>query len=383
MTFLSRWASTLILSLPLCAVFSPAFASGLAQAASVRPQATVRIPLPRQVKPVLSAQPSAKGQAVGVQPAKVQPLKFPPLVITRGGVYSGHWQSLDTRTPAVTIRTSEPVTIEDSLIESRGTLIYSAFSRARVTVRGTRGVALSPDRPLREHAYPGRFLHLEEFSSAVIENNDLTGTSGMYFRDFRGSGAKGESVKVNRNRALNIDGRYSTGVGTFSDSESRTVQFVQFNRLRSLVGAEIGWNEVINQPGKSCPEEVLSMYESSGTASSPIRIHDNYLQGAYPARPITSAYSGGGMNLGDGNGKTLAEASGYIDAYRNVVVGTGNQGIAVSAGHDIRVYQNRVCRAATCKTGALLPRRTSASTSGTSTTENPTAPSTTSRSTTT
>lgn len=336
MTCFSRWARTLTMLLPLC-LGAPTLGAQLAPRPASKPAARVPVKPPAPRLPMSRPQ---RAQATAV-PVAARPA-FPPIVITRGGVYRGHWQSFDARTPAVMIRTSQPVVIEDSLIESRGPLIFSAFARARVTVRNNRGVALSPDRPLKEHAYPGRFLHLEEFSSAVVENNDLTGTSGMYFRDFRGDAARGESVRVNRNRALNIDGRYSTGVGTFSDSEARTVQFVQFNRLRDLVGAEIGWNEVINQPGRSRPEEVVSMYESSGTAASPIQIHDNFLQGAYAARPTTSAYSGGGMNLGDGNGRTLAEATGFIDAYRNVVVNTGNQGIAVSAGHDIRVYHNRV-----------------------------------------
>jgi hypothetical protein len=34
-----------------------------------------------------------------------------PIVITKGGTYSGNWQSLDWRTPAVRIRTSQPVII--------------------------------------------------------------------------------------------------------------------------------------------------------------------------------------------------------------------------------------------------------------------------------
>jgi len=292
-------------------------------------------------------------QPLPVQPQSVQPgapqikasqIKYAaPIVITRGGVYRGNWQSLDPRTPAVTIQTSQPVTIEDSNIQSRGTLIYSAFQQARVTVRRTRGVALNPGRALSYFAYPGRFLLLEEFSSAVVENNEMTGTSGMYFRQYLGNPAKGETIRISRNRALNIDGRYSTGPDTFSQDQARLVQFVQFNNVRGLSGGEIAWNEVVNQPGKSRPEEVINIYMSSGTAASPILIHDNYLQGAYPARATTDPYSGGGMNLSDGSGSpTLAQANGYVRAYHNVVVGTSNQGIAVSGGHDIQVFENRI-----------------------------------------
>lgn len=281
---------------------------------------------------------------LGAPQIKALQIKYAaPIVTTRGGVYRGNWQSLDPRTPAVTIQTSQPVTIEDSNIQSRGTLIHSAFQRARVTVRRTRGVALNPGRALSNFAYPGRFLLLEEFSSAVVENNEMTGTSGMYFRQYLGNPAKGETIRISRNRALNIDGRYSTGPDTFSQDQARLVQFIQFNNVRRLSGGEIAWNEVVNQPGKSRPEEVINIYMSSGTAASPILIHDNYLQGAYPARATTDPYSGGGMNLSDGSGSpTLAQANGYVRAYHNVVVGTSNQGVAVSGGHDIQVFENRI-----------------------------------------
>ena len=34
-----------------------------------------------------------------------------PLVITKGGTYTGTWESTNRSTPAVTVNTSEPVTI--------------------------------------------------------------------------------------------------------------------------------------------------------------------------------------------------------------------------------------------------------------------------------
>ena len=311
---------------------------------------------PVQSPPVLSKPVQPGAPQIKAAQIKAAQIKYAaPIVITRGGVYRGNWQSLDPRTPAVTIRTSQPVTIEDSNIQSRGTLIYSAFQRARVTVRRTRGAALNPGLASSYFAYPGRFLLLEEFSSAVIENNEMTGTSGMYFRQYLGDPAKGETIRIRRNRALNIDGRYSTGPNSVSQDQARIVQFVQFNNVRGLVGAEIAWNEVINQPGKSRPEEVISIYLSSGTAASPILVHNNYLQGAYAARPTTDAYSGGGMNLGDGSARTLAQANAYVSAYHNVVVGASNQGIAVSSGHDIQVFENRVIASGYLPDGRPVP----------------------------
>src|SRR5688572_12649468 len=46
-----------------------------------------------------------------------------PLVITKGGIYSGNWESLDSEVPAVEVRTSEPVIITNSNIRSAGYLV--------------------------------------------------------------------------------------------------------------------------------------------------------------------------------------------------------------------------------------------------------------------
>ncbi|GHF35970.1 hypothetical protein HNQ07_001394 [Deinococcus metalli] len=270
------------------------------------------------------------------------PIKYAgPIVIFKGGVYRGNWESQNARVPAVTITTAQPVTIEYSNIRSRGPLIYSAFHKANVTVRNTRGEALNPNRPLKEYRLPGRFVQLEEFGSATIENNELMGTSGIYLRDYKGLPKSGQTVKIVRNRARNIDGRYSIGVGKYSDTRYHLVQFVQFNQVRRIPNVEIAWNEVINEPGKSRVEEVISMYLSSGVPSSSIKIHDNYIQGAYNVQPTKLDYGGAGMNLGDGLAKKPGDAASYIRAYNNQIVGT-NSGIALSAGHDILAYNNRL-----------------------------------------
>lgn len=288
--------------------------------------------------------------------AEAQTIRYDkPIVIRKGGTYRGNWQSLDPKVPAVTVATSQRVIIEKSNIQSKGTLIYTAFTNANLTIRNTRGVALNPDRPLKEHRYPGRFLAAEEFKNIVVENNELIGTSGIYLRDYRGTAKLGETVKILRNKARNIDGRYSVGVGRYSDKEYRLVQFVQFNAVRKISGAEIAWNEVINEPGKSRPEENINMYLSSGVPSSRIKIHDNYIQGAYAVNPRVDTYPGGGINAADGSANTVDEAAGHILVYRNQVVGTSNIGIAVSAGHDIEVYHNRVISSGYLPSGAPIP----------------------------
>ncbi len=272
-------------------------------------------------------------------PAPVQVVYGAPITITRGGTYSGNWESLDARVPAVKIATAEPVIIEKSNLRGRGSLISASFTSANLTVRDTRGYGLNPNIA---GWTPGRFLNAEAFNNIHVENCYLESTSGIYFRAFTGNAANGDTVKILRNEAKNIDGRQSDGNGGFSPSEKYLVQFVQFNDVKHVPNVEVAWNKVVNEAFKSAVEDNINIYVSSGTAESPFQIHDNYIEGGYAPDPVTQNYSGGGILLCDGGSATLADACGYIQAFGNTVINTTNYGIAISAGHDNAYYDNRV-----------------------------------------
>ena len=282
-----------------------------------------------------------------------------PIVITSGGTYSGNWESLDPDVAAVTIRTTEPVVIEGANVRGRGVLIETAVDGADVTVRDTRGYGMNPD------VYglsPGRFFEADRFDSVVLENNYLQGTGGIKLLEYAGDFTASDSVRVVGNYALNIDGRKSDGAGGFLDFNERTRrsdgfhedgykirQFIQLDKVQGVPGMEIAWNRVVNEPGRSRVEDNINIYKSGGTASSPIRIHDNYIQGAYTVRPWQGGtttdgtwdydwgYAGGGILLGDGSSGVA-----HVEAYGNTVVSTTNYGIATAAGHDTRFHHNRV-----------------------------------------
>ena len=67
------------------------------------------------------------------------------LVITKGGTYTGTWESDDPNTPAVTIKTSDPVIIQNSTITSMGDEIDSAVSHVNLTVNNVKGYGLNPN----------------------------------------------------------------------------------------------------------------------------------------------------------------------------------------------------------------------------------------------
>lgn len=280
----------------------------------------------------------------------VGPAYSGPLVITRGGTYQGNWQSFDPAVPAVMVRTREPVIIENSVVRGRGDLIRG--EEANLTLRNTTGYGLNP---LTGGAFPGRFLSVYRAVNLVVENNTLRGTSGMYVNLFVGDSAAGQTLKFLRNRVSNVDGRFVTQLGKLT-GKRYYVQAIQLNAVNRVPGIEIAWNEIVNAPGQSAVEENISMYESGGTAASPVQIHNNYIDGAYAVRPLNDReYSGGGIMLGDGLQTDMNVVGGYVDVYDNQILRTSNQGIAVAGGHNQRVYGNRIISSGRLPSGEINP----------------------------
>lgn len=250
-----------------------------------------------------------------------------PLVIRTGGTYSGSWESRNPNVAAVTIRTSQPVVIENARLLGGGDLIKTDFGRyAHVTVRNVQGASHEPAPAGRP---PGRFLHADTYAHVHVERSSMEGTAGIYLHRAR----PGASVTIVGNRARNVDGRHADGLG--GHRGNTFVQFLQINDAEGLRGAEIAWNEIVNVPYQSRVEDVISLYRTSGSVGDPVRVHDNYIQGAYPADPASDEYSGGGIMLGDGGGA-------HLHATQNQVVGTSNYGIAISGGRSNRIDDNRV-----------------------------------------
>lgn len=258
------------------------------------------------------------------------------LTITRGGTYSGGTYE------RVIIDTAEPVILENAMLRGGGDLVTSHYKHANVTIRNVRGEGV---RAEAAGAGVGRFASISGFDHVVIENCQLDRTAGIYLLDYAGDRSPRQTVRIRFNRARNIDGRRSDGKGGFL-ADAALVQFVQFDKVRGVSGAAIAWNEVINEPDSSRVEDVISTYLSSGTQESPLRIHDNFIRGAYPVPAADAGYSGGGIMLGDGIApEGPAGDPAFVHAQDNVVLDTVNYGIAISAGHDCRVDRNRVLSA--------------------------------------
>ncbi len=249
----------------------------------------------------------------------------PPIVITRGGVYSGSYASNDPRIPAVTIATAEPVVLDGASVEGPGTMIQVAVGTpADVTVRNTKGHGTSGNSRV------ARFLVIDTgWRSLVVENNELESTSGIWAHSARPS-----TVRITGNRVREVVG-------------SGFVQFLQFDKVVGPI--DVGWNEVVNTPGKSHVEDVISLYASGGTPGARATIHDNFIWGAFP-NPIDATYSGGGIMVGD-----QGSAGGYVDVTGNQVVGTTNYGISVVCGTGSSVVGNTIISSGRTANGTAIP----------------------------
>jgi cell division septation protein DedD len=302
------------------------------------------------ILPILAAAMLAVGFGVVGESAEAVSYSG-PITITRGGVYSGNWESLSASQAAVTVATSEPVVIENSNIRSRGDLVLGTAA-VNLEVRNSTGIGLNSMQRGRE---AGRFVTTDlGFTNLVVENNYLESTSGIWVYGYRGNYTPSNSVRIVANKAKNMDGRHSDGAGGYLTGEGdRTfVQFLQLDKIRNVPGMEVAWNEVINDPWNSRVEDNINLYASGGAAGSPMLIHDNFIWGAYPADPARWGFSGGGIIMGDA--ATGATRAGYVDVYDNQVVGTTNYGISVVCGNDQRVQNNRIVAANVLPDGSQI-----------------------------
>ncbi|NDK55860.1 glycosyl hydrolase [Pontibacter sp. BT213] len=272
------------------------------------------------------------------------------MVITKGGTYTGNWESRDSEIPAVEVRTSEPVTIINSTIRGAGYLIKSWGHDANITIKHTSGYGLTPT-PWSGYIKSRRFLTIDHFRNVVVENCNLNNTAGIYIgENYTGNGTPANSIKIRYNKAYNIDGRTYNGIDI--------VQFVQFNYKGEVPAVEIAWNQVINEPDKSAVEDNINIFNSRGTPDSPMRIHNNYIQGAYPYPANSNSYSGGGI-LTDSPGTDSARVTAFVMIHDNQLVGLGNHCIGIAGGNNIEVCNNRAVVAASFQDSTPFPFWTS------------------------
>ncbi len=278
-----------------------------------------------------------------------------PLVISTGGTYSGNWQSTDAKTPAVMVTTTEPVIIENSHFRGTGDLIASNVQGSNLTVRNNLGLALNAGVKGQPN---GKFLEVTSPARLDVENNYIENAqAGVIVQGYGGKREGEPTIVIRANRARNLNGLLSDGNGTYLPGEgaNRThAHFIELENVRSVPGIDVGWNEVINYPGRSLVDDNIDIYRSSGTANQPLAIHDTYIQGAYPYKPAQDVYTGGGIKTDGSIDDTVQDATAFNSIHDNQVIGTVSYGIDFAAGHDNVAINNRVISSGLLSDGTTI-----------------------------
>lgn len=272
-----------------------------------------------------------------------------PVIIRHGGTYTGNYRSTDSAVPVVLIETTEPVVLANCTLVGPGDLIYCPFV-GDLTVRECRGYGATPTA---DNVQRGGFLYMHRSKNLLMEHNYLESNQGVVLDRWAGDGSPDQTVKIRYNRSVNLDGRYRN-----DPSPTRGPGFACFallNTVLSLPNLEIGWNQIVNQPNQSSPGDNLNFYNSGGTPANPARVHDNYVQGAYPNPATSPDFNGTGMTT-DGEGTTAATSTGFLEIDHNQFVSTCNGGINIAAGHDVNVHHNRVVTSGYLSGGARLEK---------------------------
>ena len=267
-----------------------------------------------------------------------------PIVITHGGTWTGgSYDSADDDTPAVKIATTQPVILYKCTITGSADLISAVNGGARVTIRDCKAVASLPRTAGRSQGF---FFTSYQPASVVIQNNRIEGTGGINIVGFGDSKGAAETIAIAFNDFKNIDGRKSLGASQRPDNDTKPDlrHAIMLNSVHAVPRIHLVWNQIVNAPGDSACEDVLDFYQSSGTGGSPAVIANNYIQGAYPPRPASQTYSGGGINLGDTapGDQNPANVPAYADCFANQVINTCNYGIGIFDGHDMSLHNNIV-----------------------------------------
>jgi hypothetical protein len=190
------------------------------------------------------------------------------------------------------------VVIENLHISNPGGRCVTVTKSSNVTIRNS---TIGP--------CGGEAVYLSDVDTAQITGNYISET--------------GNGVLIHRSDSIAVDGNEFVNAGR---------NFVQFDKVNGP-GSSISGNRGQNELGGSIAEDMINVYESNGTAASPIRIVGNYLRNGGP-----SGY-GSGIMLGDNGGS-------HQIVEDNVLVNPGQVGIGVASGQNIRVADNLIYSAA-------------------------------------
>ena len=240
------------------------------------------------------------------QKSSVDPVKSSSAAITVGTT-----DDLSSRHKKNTTYTfSAPITLNGaSNLTIRGDSIVAGAGPA-ICLSNCSNIHITKSRLLNGTNVNAVGISLFNCTNITVDSCYITNVaSGVYAINSTG-------VVVNFNQMQNMLGPFPRG------------QFVQFNGVKGA-GNKVTNNKFQNIMGQSYPEDAISMYETNGTAQSPVMISGNSIKGGGPSN------TGGGIMLGDSGGS-------YQIAENNTLVNPGQYGMAVSGGTNMQIQNNQI-----------------------------------------
>ena len=203
-------------------------------------------------------------------------------------------RSMVAGAPAIRIKTTKQVRVRSCVLMGTGItsgahgLVLLDWGDGNVDVEDTiffsRRLGVSGAMPARAVALP------YTFTSFRFVHNYRDGTAGL---TAGGDSTAGKSsIEIRENKVKNLDGRFedpaeSDGVvhsnhwGAGGIAGFTPVQFLQLFHVNAPLAYAVDDNEVINNAGESRVEDIVSLYESTGTASVKLAHRHNLFVGTY------------------------------------------------------------------------------------------------------
>lgn len=251
-----------------------------------------------------------------------------PLVITKGGHYSGNYKN--TNGFAVWVQTSDSVWLDDVYAIASSDIVHCETG-AKVIVDNLLCESLRPvgtaQRGWGFYTYKADYINISHMS--------LNHTGGL-----RIDQQVTNKVVITQSSIKNTDRRNGYG----SVSGTSIAPALQFNSAGFMNGSELSYIYFQNVPGRSSVEDNINIYNSGGTSAHPLNIHDIFVDGAYPYPADSAHFSGTGITT-DGNNATAATTTQYVNVYNCQFIRTMNAAMNLPVGHDIHYENNRIINA--------------------------------------
>ncbi|HWD20196.1 MAG TPA: RICIN domain-containing protein [Verrucomicrobiae bacterium] len=251
-------------------------------------------------------------------------------------VNGGTYYSPDVGTPAITIATTKPVTIQNCTVQGPGDLISSTITGSQVFIYNVTGIGTAPPAG----RVTGRFIYLWQAKSAQIFNTYTSHTRGIKVEDADDNVARTTTfVDIGYNVGNNIDGRYGDGNGGYLTDGSGDTQahFIQISRVRPGDSGIVWvyWNECVNDISfnNSLVSDVINLWRCQTGPDNRMDVHDNYAEGSNEA-------SGSGIIADGDRPDTDANTIAFMNCHDNIAIKIRNAGFSIAAGHDNAFWGN-------------------------------------------